>query len=502
MLPYAAVWPTLRERMIVAIDQGTSGTTAIVVNAEAEIVARGYAPLAERFPRPGWVEQDAGEIWSSVETAVRAALAAAGEPAIAAVGITNQRETIVAWDAATGRPLAPAIGWQCRRTARACDRLRESGAEPDLRRRTGLLLDPYFSATKMAWLLQDSADVADARNRGTLRLGTVDSWLIWNLAGGAHITDASNASRTLLLDINNGSWSDELVGIFGVPRAALADVVPSSGTVATTGPDAPTGAGLPIAGVAGDQHAALFGHLATETGDTKVTYGTGCFLLQQAGSRRPIDVDGLLTTIAWRIDDRLAYALEGSVFVGGALVQWLRDGLRLIASADETERLGRTVPDTRGAVIVPAFVGLGAPHWDPRARGTILGLTHGVGRAHLCRAALEAIAHQVADVVEIMPASDRPLLVDGGAAANRLLLELQASILGCAIHRPAQLETTALGAAYLAGLGVGEWSSPEQLRAIRPAGAAIEPPADVSVTSRGVWREAVRRASDWAGPEG
>ncbi len=488
--------------MIVAVDQGTSGTTAIVVNAEAEIIARGHAPLASRFPRPGWVEQDAGEIWSSVESAVRAALAAAGEPAIAAVGIANQRETVVAWDAATGRSLAPAIGWQCRRTAPACDELRESGAEPDLRRRTGLLVDPYFSATKMVWLLQNSADVADARDRGTLRLGTVDSWVIWNLTGGAYITDASNASRTLLLDINSGSWSHDLVAMFGVPNAALADVVPSSGTVATTGPDAPTGAALPIAGIVGDQQSALFGHLATEIGDTKVTYGTGCFLLQQAGSQRPADIEGLLTTIAWRIQDRLAYALEGSVFVGGALVQWLRDELGLITSADETERLGRTVPDTHGAVIVPAFVGLGAPYWDPRARGAIVGLTQGVGRAHLCRAALEAIAHQVADVFEIMPTTDRPLLADGGATANRLLLELQASILGCEIHRPAQLETTALGAAYLAGLGVGEWSSPEQLRDIRPAGSVIRPPSDVSVTSRGVWREAVRRASDWAGPEG
>ena len=483
--------------MILAIDQGTTGTTALLVNAQAEVVATGRAPVTQYYPKPGWVEHDPEQIWSSVRRAVATALTAAGDPAVAAIGVANQRETSLAWSARTGSALAPAIVWQCRRTAQRCEELRAGAIDRQVRRRTGLVLDPYFSATKFEWLLDNVPAVDEARRSGDLRLGTVDAWLVWRLSGGAHISDATNAARTLLLDIDTGAWSDELAGRFHVPVEALPEVVDSSGPLAATGDQSPVARGVPICGLAGDQQAALFGHLATTAGELKSTYGTGCFLLQHAGHARPADRPGLLTTIATRLDGKLAYALEGSVFVGGALIQWLRDGLGLIATAAESEKLARQVPDAAGVVIVPAFAGLGAPYWDPRARGAIVGLTRGVTRAHLCRAALEAIAHQVADVAELMPPSTAPLRVDGGAAVNDLLMQLQAAILGRTVHRPAQLETTALGAAYLAGLGCGFWSSVDEIRSLRPAEQVFDPGSPHAITSRDTWRRAIERAKAW-----
>ncbi|MBM4438086.1 MAG: glycerol kinase, partial [Actinobacteria bacterium] len=404
----------------------------------------------------------------------------------------------VAWNARTGQPLAPAIGWQCRRTADACASLRAAGLEAEVIRRTGLVLDPYFSATKFAWLLGEVSAVAAAQAAGELRLGTVDSWLIWNLTGGRHVTDASNASRTLLCDIDQGAWSSALAGLFDVPLATLPSIVDSSGVAGLTRPADPFPGRVPIAGIAGDQQAALFGHTGTGPGTTKITYGTGCFLLRDGGTVRPPAVEGLLTTVAWRRAGALTYAHEGSVFTGGALIQWLRDELGVIATAAESEILARRVPDAAGAVIVPAFAGLGAPYWDPGARGAILGLTRGVGRAHICRAALEAIAHQVADVLELMPGVPPAVRVDGGAATNALLLEIQASVLGRPVVRPSQLETTALGAAYLAGLGVGFWSSVEQIAALRGPDTVFPPGRAERVTARDVWRRAVARAQDWA----
>ena len=483
--------------MILAIDQGTTGSTALVVSERAEILGRGYAPALSRYPRPGWVEQDAMQLLTSVHRAADAALADSGRPAIRSIGITNQRETAVAWSARTGRPLTPAIVWQCRRTSERCAELEAAGHAPTVRRLTGLVVDPYFSATKFGWMLHNVPDVATANGAGDLRFGTVDAWLIWNLTGGAHVTDASNGSRTALMDIGTATWSPELADLFDVPLDALPEIVDSSQCVGGTCASGPWATGIPICGIAGDQQAALFGHLAAASGDIKVTYGTGCFLLQNVGGRRPTDVPGLLSTIAWRLRGVVTYALEGSIFVGGDLIAWLVDELGLIGSAEESEALARGVADSAGAVIVPAFAGLGAPHWDSTARGVILGLTRGVTRAHLCRAALEAIGHQVADVLELMPSSYAPLRVDGGAAGNDLLLELQATIADRPVHRPAQLETTALGAAYLAGLGTGIWSSVDELRCLCSGEQVFAPDPAMRSMSRDIWQRALGRAAGW-----
>ena len=484
--------------MILAIDQGTSGTAALVVAPDATVAGQSRVPIAAQHPRPGWVEQDATEIWRSVQRAARSALADAGNPSLAAIGLTNQRETAVAWDAVSGRPLAPAIVWQDRRTAPRCEALRADGWSARIESLTGLTIDPYFSATAYEWMLANHDPVRGAAERGTLRLGTMDAWILWNLTGGAHVTDVSNASRTMLMDLGTQTWCDELLELFGVPRAALPTIVESAGEIARTAPGSGLAADIPITGLAGDQQAALFGHLAHMPGDTKVTYGTGGFVLQVVGEERPPDIEGLLTTVAWRREGRVTLAREGSVFVAGALIQWLRDGLRLIPHAAECEVLARRVPDAAGAVIVPAFAGLGTPNWDPRARGTIVGLTAGVTAEHLCRAALEAIAHQIADVLDVMDPSDAPLRVDGGAAASDLLLELQAAIAGRAVVRPAQLETTALGAAFLAGLAAGVWDSTEEIRRHRPPDRVIEPSGDLGAVSRDTWRAAVDRARHWA----
>ena len=451
--------PSDRPSVILAIDQGTTGTTTLVVDERARIVGRGYAPVTQSYPRPGWVEHDPRQIWDGVQRSVRQVLEAARLETVEAIGITNQRETAVAWDAASLEPLSTAIVWQDVRTAPDMTDLEARGLGDDIRTVTGLRLSPYFSAGKFAWMLKHVPEVAAARDAGRLRFGTVDAWLIARLSGGAHVSDATNASRTLLMDVGTGCWSDDMLQLFGVPAQSLPEIVPSIGRCAVAGADAPVAAGTPISGIAGDQQAALFGHLGVSSGAAKVTYGTGCFLLQHAGASRPPDIDHLLTTVALGQPDGLTYAYEGSVFTGGALVQWLRDELGLIESAPEIEALARSVTDSGGAVVVPAFTGLGAPYWDPNARGAILGLTRGVSAPHLARAALEAIVHQVQDVLDLMPALTGPLLVDGGAAANDLLLQLQASSAARTVARPSDIETTALGAAYLAGLAEGVWSS-------------------------------------------
>ena len=484
--------------MILAIDQGTTGTTTLVVDERARIVGRAYAKVTQAYPRPGWVQHDPDQIWDGVLQGARRALAGAPSASVAAVGITNQRETAVAWDANSLRPLGPAIVWQDVRTAPRMADLEAAGHGNAIRAATGLRPSPYFSAGKFAWMLNHLPAVAAAGDAGRLRLGTVDAWLMARLTGGAHLSDATNAARTLLMDLDTGRWSTDMTELFGIPPQALPEIVPSLGQCAVTGVDAPVAPGTPISGIAGDQQAALFGHLAVAPGAAKVTYGTGCFLLQHAGDRRPPDIQHVLTTVALGRPRGLTYAYEGSVFTGGALVQWLRDELGLIESAPEIEALARAVPDTSGAVVVPAFTGLGAPYWDPDARGAIFGLTRGVTSAHLARASLEAIVHQVQDVLDLMPPLVGELFVDGGAAANDLLLQLQAASAGRAVARPADIETTALGAAYLAGLAQGVWSGIDELRALRPAPTRFEPGQEALAISRPTWRRAVQRTLGWA----
>jgi glycerol kinase len=493
-------------RYVLALDQGTTGSTALVVDADGRVRGRGYAEVVQHYPEPGWVEHDAEQIWATVAASATQALAHArvtgGE--IAAVGITNQRETTVVWERSTGTPIHRAIVWQCRRTAALCDRLRADGLEPLVRARTGLVLDAYFSGTKIPWIL-DAVEGARARaERGELAFGTVDAWLVWQLtAGRVHATDATNASRTLCLDLHRGAWDDEMLKALGVPRAMLPDVVASSGVIAETADLGWLPRGVPIAGIAGDQQAALFGQACFAPGEAKNTYGTGCFLLLNTGERAVASTHGLLTTIAWRIGERLTYALEGSVFIAGAAIQWLRDGLGLFAHAADSQALAESVPDSGGVYLVPAFVGLGAPYWDMYARGTIVGLTRGSTRAHLTRAALEAIAYQSRDVLEAMAADAgtavRVLRVDGGAVANDFLCQFQADIMNVPVARPAVIETTAMGAAYLAGLGVGLWSSPDVVRERAAVDRTFTP--DMDPATRGEryagWRRAVERAKGW-----
>ncbi len=486
---------------VLAIDAGTTGVTALVVSAAGLVAGRGYQEFPQHFPRPGWVEHEPEEIWGAVVAACREALAQAPEPPVA-VGVTDQRETAVLWDRATLRAPRPAIVWQDRRTADICDRLREH--EPWVRERTGLRLDPYFTGTKLTWLAEHEPTVWDGVRSGQVCVGTVDSYVVARLTGGrVHATDASNASRTLLYDLAADGWSDELCDLFGVPRAALPEVRPSSGDFGRTDPAAFLGLDLPVRGVAGDQQAALFGQACFSPGDSKCTYGTGSFVLVNTGRSLVRSAEGLLTTVAWDLGDGLVYALEGAVFVTGAAVQWLRDGLGVIGTAAEVEALARTVPDSGGVVFVPALTGLGAPHWDPDARGLIIGITRGTTAAHLARATLEAIAFEVRDVVDTMTAEAgldlAELSVDGGAAANDLLLELQAAQLGVAVRRPRVLETTALGAAFLAGLGAGVWSDTAELRDTWQLDRLVRPGAG----SRGGpaydrWRDAVSRARKWA----
>jgi glycerol kinase len=490
---------------LLALDQGTTSSRAMVFDHHGRVRGAAQQPFAQHYPQPGWVEHDAHEILRTQLDCARAALADAGIGAaeLAAVGIANQRETTVLWERASGRAVAPAIVWQDRRTAADCDRLRAAGHADMIRARTGLELDAYFSATKLAWLL---ANVPGARARaeaGELAFGTVDSWLVWHLTGGAcHLTEAGNASRTMLFNIHTLAWDEALLGLLGIPAALLPQIVDSSGVCGETCPEV-LGAAVPIAGIAGDQQAATVGQACFAPGMAKNTYGTGCFLLMNTGEHPVASANRLLTTVGWRAAGRIAYALEGSIFMGGAVVQWLRDGLGLIRRADEVEALAASVPDSGGVVLVPAFTGLGAPYWDAYARGTLLGLTRGSGAGHIARAALESIALQTVDLVAAMDRDGAgpltELRVDGGAAANDLLMQLQADLLGVPVVRPQMLETTALGAAYLAGLGVGVWSGPDEVAAHWRAQRRFEPalPASEREATLARWRRAVERSRAW-----
>jgi glycerol kinase len=490
--------------VILAIDQGTTGTTCLVFSPEAELIGRSYREFEQHFPQPGWVEHDAGEIWEVTLAVAGEALDDAGlKPGeLLAVGITNQRETVCVWDPETGEPLHRAIVWQDRRTAARCDQLRASGLESLVRERTGLVLDPYFSGTKIEWLLDNVDGLRDRARNGGAAFGTIDSWLTFKL-GGEHVTDSSNASRTMLFDIANGRWDGELMDMLGVPERSLPEVRSSSGPIGTTRSESLHGHEVPIAGVAGDQQAALFGQACVDPGLGKNTYGTGSFVLLNSGYKPPRPFPGLLGTVAWGINQRLSYALEAAIFVTGAAVQWLRDGLGVIGVAAQTEALARSLASNDGVYFVPALTGLGSPHWDPYARGTIVGLTRGSSRAHLARAALEAIAYQTVDAIRAMEtASGEPLTelrADGGATANGWLMQFQADILGVPVVVPEIAETTALGAAYLAGVGVGLWtidhvaSSWREKRRYEPSMSA-----DERETLIRDWHRALDRARGWA----
>ncbi len=490
---------------IVALDQGTTSSRAIVFDRQGDIIEVRQREYTQHFPQPGWVEHDASEIWQTQLAVAQEAVEAAGSRGarIAAVGITNQRETTVVWDRASGEPVCHAIVWQDRRTSELCDRLRRDGTGDEIARRTGLVVDPYFSATKLQWILDNVDGVRKRAEAGELAFGTVDSWLVYKLtAGTVHVTDPSNASRTMLYNIHDGCWDGELLRLFGIPQNLLPEVRTSSEIYGQVDPGLLPG-GLPVAGIAGDQQAALFGQLGTEPGVVKNTYGTGCFMVLNTGSEPVRSDNNLLTTVAWDVGDGLVYALEGSVFIGGAVVQWLRDGLGLIAHSSDVEALAISVPDNGGVYLVPAFAGLGAPHWDPFARGTIVGITRGTTAGHIARAAVESIAYQSLDVLTSMEADAgipvAELRVDGGAAANDVLMQFQSDILGVPLLRPKILETTALGAAYLAGLGVGLWSGVDEIRSHWQADREFRPEmkrADVDELLIG-WRRALERSKGW-----
>ncbi|HCY16674.1 MAG TPA: glycerol kinase [Curvibacter sp.] len=500
---------------ILALDQGTTSSRALLIDRAGQVAALAQREFPQHFPQAGWVEHDANEIWQTQLAVARDVLAKAGAAArqVAAVGITNQRETTVLWDRKTGVPLSPAIVWQDRRTAGHCDALRSQGLAPRIQRKTGLVLDAYFSATKLQWLLDQVPGARQRAEAGELAFGTIDAWLLWQLTGGrVHATDASNAARTLLFNIHRLQWDAELLRLFNIPASVLPQVLSSCGVLGET--DAGLfGAAIPIAGVAGDQQAATFGQACFAPGMAKNTYGTGCFMLMNTGSAAVSSRHRLLGTVAWVGSgdtpaavqaDKTCYALEGSVFMAGATVQWLRDGLQLIRSASEVEALAASVPDTQGVYLVPAFAGLGAPYWDGHARGTLVGMTRGTGRAHLARAALESIALQVADVFAAMGQDAgmplHELRVDGGASRNDLLMQMQADFLGVPVVRPRQTETTALGAAYLAGLATGFWSGADELSAQWQADRRFEPVLGEAGRAAKLarWREAVARSRNWA----
>jgi glycerol kinase len=488
---------------ILALDQGTTSSRAILFDHAGSIVAVAQKEFPQIFPKPGWVEHNARDIWSTQVGVAAEVLGKAdvGAADIAAIGITNQRETTVVWDRGTGEPICNAIVWQDRRTAGICDRLKARKLDRLIRRKTGLVIDAYFSATKVQWILQNVKGARARAKAGELAFGTIDSWLVWNLTGGqVHITDVSNASRTMMLDIGKCEWDDELLALFGVPRSMLPEVKSSSEVY---GVSTLFGAPVPIAGIAGDQQAALFGQACTKPGMAKNTYGTGCFMLMNTGTRRIASKNNLLTTVAWRIGDRTEYALEGSIFIAGAVVQWLRDGLEFFRSAAEVEALAAGVEDSGGVYLVPAFAGLGAPHWDQYARGTIVGLTRGSTKAHIARAALDGIVLQVMDVLKAMEADAgirlKELRVDGGASANDLLMQLQADLLNVPVIRPKVAETTALGAAYLAGLAVGFWKSQADIARQWQVDKRFKPAMKPAVRTRIAkgWLRALSRARAW-----
>ncbi len=492
---------------ILALDQGTSSSRSIVFDGDGRVLASCRREFHQHFPRAGWVEHDADEIWSTQLATAREALAQSGRGAgdLAAIGITNQRETTVLWERSSGRPVAHAVVWQDRRTTEEIERLRAAGVEPMVTARTGLVLDPYFSATKIAWLLDHVRGARARAERGELAAGTIDAWLLWKLTGGrSHSIEIGNASRTLLLDIRRGAWDEELLRLFRVPREVLPGVTPSEGEHGLAAAEH-LGAEVPILGVAGDQQAALFGQLCLRPGMAKCTYGTGCFMLEHAGTEPITSRARLLSTIAWqRRGAPIEYALEGSVFTGGSAIQWLRDGLGIISTSSEVNELARQVPDAGGVTIVPAFTGLGAPYWDPEARGVIVGITRGTSRAHLARATLEAIAFQVNDLHDAMVEDlDRPateLRVDGGASASDGLMQFQADLLGVRVERPKDLESTARGAAMLAGLGAGLWKGPEELASQRQVDRSFSPSMSRDERARRLaqWHRAVERSRGWA----
>jgi glycerol kinase len=490
------------ERCVIAIDAGTTGVRSRAVFVDGRPTVAAYREFTQHYPSPGWVEHDANEIWDVAADTLRQVVAEVGIDNVAGIGITNQRETVLAWNRSTGEPYGTAIVWQDRRTAARCEELAAAGHLPLIRERTGLVLDPYFSGTKAAWLIEHRSIPVDA----DLAIGTIDSWLVWNLTGGQRfVTDVTNASRTMLCDIRTCSWDRELCELIGVPIDALPEIVPSSGRIGTTAPDCGVPEGLAISGIAGDQQAALFGQACVQPGMAKNTYGTGSFVLLNVGETCPPPTDGMLTTVAWRLADGTThYALEGSIFITGAAVQWLRDGLEIIDDAAETGPLAESVADTGGVYVVPAFAGLGSPWWDPYARGTIVGITRGTGRAEITRAVVESMAYQTRDVVDAMSAaSGTPVIelrVDGGASVMDLLCQFQADQLGVAVQRPTDQETTALGAAYLAGLAEGVWASVDEVGQQWGLETEFTPADDRTVADalHGQWLRAVERSRNWA----
>ncbi|MGZ5101053.1 MAG: glycerol kinase GlpK [Usitatibacter sp.] len=493
-------------KAILAFDQGTTSSRAIAFGRDGSILSSAQQEFRQIFPEPGWVEHDADEIWRTQRDVASQALAAAGLGAgdVAAIGIANQRETTLLWDRLTGRPVSHAIVWQDRRTASRCDGLRQAGQEPLFIEKTGLLLDAYFSGTKLAWLLDNVAGARERARRGELAFGTIDSWILWQLSEGAvHATDPSNASRTLMFNIHTLDWDDELLALLDIPRAVLPRVVDTSGVITRTACEG-LPSGIAVAAIAGDQQAALFGQACQRPGMATNTYGTGCFLLMNTGEAPARSRHRLLTTIAWRREGRTTYALEGSVFIAGAAIQWLRDGLGLIARASDIDALAGSVPDAGGVFFVPALSGLGAPYWDPRARGTIVGITRGTSPAHLARATLESIAFQSAELIEAMAADSgialTQLRVDGGATASNLLMQMQADLLGVPVVRPKVAETTALGAAYLAGLAIGFWKDEARIEALWSRDRVFEPTLSPEASRERLhgWKRAVERSRDWA----
>ena len=496
-------------KYMMALDSGTTSNRCILFDRAGRIVSVAQREFTQYFPQPGWVEHDANEIWATLLGVAVEAMQMAGAAAadIAAIGITNQRETTIVWDKATGEPVHHAIVWQCRRTSEYCDELRARGLTARFREKTGLVLDAYFSATKLHWLLENVPGVRERAAKGELLFGTVEKWLIWKLTGGrAHVTDYSNASRTMLFNINTLDWDEEILAELNIPRSMLPKPMPSSGLLGTTDPSL-LGGEIPITGAAGDQQAALFGQTCFQPGEAKNTYGTGCFLLMNTGEKPVFSQNGLVTTIAWGLGEKVTYALEGSIFVAGAAIQWLRDEMKLIANAAESEAVAQEVADTNGCYVVPAFTGLGAPYWDQYARGAIVGLTRGCNRAHIVRATLDSLTYQTYDVLNAMRADSgialASLKVDGGASANNYLMQTQADVIGAPVLRPTCVESTAMGAAYLAGLAVGFWRDQAEIRKIWAVDRTFEPQLDAKSRDARLhgWHRAVQRAFDWAKEE-
>ena len=496
-------------KYMMALDSGTTSNRCILFDRAGRIVSVAQREFTQYFPQPGWVEHDANEIWAMLLGVAVEAMQMAGAAAadIAAIGITNQRETTIVWDKATGEPVHHAIVWQCRRTSEYCDELRARGLTARFREKTGLVLDAYFSATKLHWLLENVPGVRERAAKGELLFGTVETWLIWKLTGGrAHVTDYSNASRTMLFNINTLDWDEEILAELNIPRSMLPKPLPSSGLFGTTDPSL-LGGEIPITGAAGDQQAALFGQTCFQPGEAKNTYGTGCFLLMNTGEKPVFSQNGLVTTIAWGLGEKVTYALEGSIFVAGAAIQWLRDEMKLIANAAESEAVAQEVTDTNGCYVVPAFTGLGAPYWDQYARGAIVGLTRGCNRAHIVRATLDSLTYQTYDVLNAMRADSgialASLKVDGGASANNYLMQTQADVIGAPVLRPTCVESTAMGAAYLAGLAVGFWRDQAEIRKIWAVDRTFEPQLDAKSRDARLhgWHRAVQRAFDWAKEE-